>query len=388
MATAMKFMEGYVRLRIRCRYPERFINLCAREGVAFRDVSRPEADVMELTVPTAGYRKLREMRRKSGLFTLTVLRKAGAPFILWNMRRRYTLFLGLVFAFALAWFSSFFVWQIDISGNETVPDAEILEALRAEGVDIGTSTFAISRDQVSNRLMLRLKELAWITVNVHGSRAYVLCRERVPVPEVIDYTAPRSVYAAKPGLIEGMTVLRGRPVSAVGNTVLAGDLLVEGGEKTRADARVTARTWYTLTEKMPLTCLEKTLTGRTTTRRAVIFCGKRINFYFNGGNPYAEYDKITVYDEWKLPGDSILPVVLVTERWEEARLQRAVIPADKAESLLRARLLARLEVLIGSGRTEKLDFTAEEENGVLTVTLSAECAEEIAEVGDWVPGEP
>ena len=385
MSRAVKYMEGSVRVRVASRYPERFINICASGGVDFRDLRRNDDGTNDMTVTISGYRRLKELEKNSGVFSVKTLKKSGAPFLLWNLRRRYTLILGLFLSFGIAWCSSFFIWQIDISGNRSVSDAEIMEALGEVGVKLGTCTFAVSRERVSNELLLRLKKLAWITVNIHGSRASVICREKIPIPEIVDYSEPKSIYASKPGIIESVTVLRGTADVMAGQTVTAGERLVAGGEKTRADAQIFARTWYELCEKMPLSCLQKEYTGQRTVRTAIIVCGKRINLYFNGGNPYTEYDKITTYNYVTLPGDSMLPIAVVREEWDEVRYAEETADAGEAGSILSARLLERLEDIIGSGRAERLDFTAEEEDGALTVTLAAECVEQIGAVGDYTP---
>jgi hypothetical protein len=49
MERVTNFLRGNVRIRVRCRYPERFINICAKSGVEFWDMEREEDDLVLTT---------------------------------------------------------------------------------------------------------------------------------------------------------------------------------------------------------------------------------------------------------------------------------------------------------------------------------------------------
>ena len=70
------------------------------------------------------------------------------------------------------------------------------------------------------------------------------------------------------------------------------------------------------------------------------------------------------------------------------------LDAEAARTLLEERLLERLDGLVGEdGEVLRTDFTVREENGILVVTLLAECREQIGrgvefagQVGHILPG--
>ena len=385
MRGAVDYLKGQVRLRAECRYPERFINICAREGVEFRDLLR-DGDAAELTVSIAGYRRLRELAGETGIFSVKPVSRRGAPFFLWRIRKRYVLLLGMLLCLGAVWLSSFFIWQIDVGGNETVPDWEILSCLERLGVGIGSSTFSISQERISNEMLLMIPELSWITLNTSGSRLEVLVREETPEPDVIDSGVQAEVYAKKAGIITQMNVTQGEPAASPGDTVAEGDLLIAGeitgfrGQiPVHAGGQVWARTWYELSLEIPLETVEKRYTGKTTTRRAMIIGGKRVNLYFSGGNPYACYDKMTEYSDVTV-GGAVMPLTFVRETYEEYEPVLVALDSEAAERILSARLLWTLEELIGDGSVTSTQYETTEGNGVLQVTLTAECLENIAAV--------
>ncbi len=377
---ALKFLRGSVRVRLRCRFPERAVNICASRQVDFWDMEAEEAGAV-LTVHIDGYRRLREAARETGAFSVQPIRKSGAPFLLWGVRKRVALLLGLVLCVGMVADSSLFIWQIDVVGNETVSTARILGELRRLGVDLGASVFTVNRQNLQNELLLRIPELCWITLNTHGSRIEVRVREAVPKPELHDPRVPTEVTAGKTGIITGMMVLSGEPAAAPGDAVEAGETLVSAvlpdGSLAHAEAEVWARTRVEMSLRTPLQTLRKRYTGESDRRTAIIFGGKRINFYFTGGNSPALCDRMTSRSTLHI-GDAALPLTLVRERREQYELVPAEWDSAEAERLLKAELLRRLEEELGDGYALSTDFVSTEENGVLTVTLTAECVENIA----------
>lgn len=67
-----------------------------------------------------------------------------------------------------------------------------------------------------------------MSVNLHGTRAEVLVREKLPTPELRDETTPAHVISAATGIITHMEVLEGQPSFQEGDTVLEGEVLISG----------------------------------------------------------------------------------------------------------------------------------------------------------------
>lgn len=374
MRKILKGIKGYVRASVYCRDTERLINLCAENGIAFRGLKTKESGETELTVSTGGLKKLRELERK-GLLSLRVAESFGAPFFLKRLRRRYALFLGLFLALGAVWTSSFYIWQIEVRGNSEIPTAVILSALRREGVKPGASAFSIDNRMLENRLVLKLPKLAWITVNVRGSTAWVIVREKTEKPVREERS---EVRARRGGVVVSVVVTRGAAAVKKGDTVEEGQLLCESFPwENRAEARVTARTWHELSAAIPVSCIRKGYTGSEKERSAAVFGEKRINFYITGGNPYASCDKITENERLYFLERGALPIAVTRESFYEWEPQSAEISEREAETVLKARLVSRLNGLIGSGSVTETEFDMKCENGLYVMTLRAECLEEI-----------
>ena len=133
---------------------------------------------------------LSSLATKAG-FEISEVRKEGVPFFFWRLRKRYVLLAGMLLMFLTVWTLSLFIWEIDVQGNKTVPSQEILAALRELG-DRHRHIRPQSSPAKPSRMivLIRFPGLAWIAVNVSGSHAEVLVRERVPKPAILDKNAP------------------------------------------------------------------------------------------------------------------------------------------------------------------------------------------------------
>jgi similar to stage IV sporulation protein len=91
------------------------------------------------------------------------------------------------------------------------------------------------------------------------------------------------------------------------------------------------------------------------------------------------YDKISKTHAAVLPGGQALPLSLTREtlrQWQGAQVQ---VDTTAAQELLEEQLRQRLERLVGEdGRVVTVDWSGRIANGVLTVTGTAECEEQIA----------
>lgn len=383
MINLMDHLRGSVRVELQCKYSERAVNICARNHVDFRDLTRAPDGTAQMTVSLQGYRTLRRVAERTGAFTVRTLRRRGVPFLLWRIRKRYALLLGMAACLFLVGLSSLYIWQIDVTGNENVPTSEILAALKDHGVDIGTNLLTVSAKRVANDMLIDLPGLSFITLNTHGSRLEVIVREKIEKPELYDPNVPTKVIAEKAGIISELTIFEGWQLAGLGDTVAEGDELVASyvpignGRVTHAKAEIWARTWYELTLSTPLETMKKEYTGEKTSRTALILGGNRINLYFSGGNPYTECDKMSVYTPVALPGGAVLPLTVVRDSFEEYRTVPCAVTVEEAERLLTSKLLYDLEEIIGEGYIVSHEFETREEGGLVTVTLRAECVEQI-----------
>ena len=388
---AVKLLRGSVCVRAKSAYPERMLNLCSARGIEFWDVRWIDDTALSFCVARGDLRALRRAAEGCGA-EVSIERTAGTPFFFARLRRRHALFAGGILCAALLLVNSFFIWDFEVTGNETVPTETILHALREHGVHRGTFIYSFRSQDICNRVLPELKDLCWVAVNVRGCKAYVQVRERVRAPERVNESEPTNVIAAKPGLITKVRALDGEKRVLPGTSVQQGQLLIAGvvdtggTEKPSVTTRflegkgeVWARTWYDLTVRVPLTYEKKVYTGKEKRSHTLIWGENRLKIGAKGSSICnVDCDKIKNQTQWTLFGLFALPVTWETETLLPYELE--VTPRSRADAEAQGQdvLETYLAVLLGeAGSVTQRRFSTAVEGDTLVVTLSAECEEQI-----------
>lgn len=391
MRKLINFFRGSVELEVTGAFPERFLNLCAQEYLTFWGIEWLDGGGLRITVARRDRVRAEQLGERA-MCTVTECTRRGAPAFLMRFRRRYALLVGMALSLLAVCILSQFILWVEVEGNETVSTAEIITQLQRLGLRPGVYGPGVDESAVSRELLLRVDGLSWCAVNLRGTRAEVLVREAVAKPDVLDDDTLGDVVARAPGIVVHMEVLEGEPVVTEGSTVLEGELLIAGNianpvpkyseiapdrRLVRAQGRVYARTWRTLTAQIPLTAQVKRYTGEVRHGWSLCLLGRRIDFYRNSGIMGAGYDKITENWTARLPNGRELPLALGRETFRAYETVEQELDAAAAQTVLEERLMAVLEQQVGDGEIVSTTWAAREADGVLTVTLTAECREEI-----------
>ena len=377
--------RGSVLCEIRGAAPLRCLNALGEAGIEAKRAERADEFTLRLTQDDRDYSAAAAIAARSQCELARISSRGGA-LLARRLRRRIALLTAAVVCFALLAAGSLFVWEIDISGCESVTEGEVRRALASAGVAEGSFWPAWDADAVKNHLLLEIPELAWAGVSVSGSRAEVRVRERIERPELASDGAPGSITAAASGIIERMEVYEGAPAVSVGDAVAAGETLVSGEMASavgdtryvRARAAVTARTYVELTA-CALLKYGRLLEADTHSRWSLIIGSGRVNFFRGSSQTPPGCGKII--EEYPLAWEGVfrLPVTLVRETVTEYAAEEAEEDPDLLEQRLAEALQSRLERrLEGRGEALSVHFTARESGGALYVTLRAECREDIA----------
>ena len=392
MKRLINWLLGYVEVRAEGAFPERLLNLCAQNRLAFWGLSWGDETSFTFRIRLKDLPRLRQYAQ----WAMCALHEAGrrgglAALLRW--RRRGGFVAGAVVAFLAMAVLSRFVLVVEMTGNESVPSAIILSELQRLGVKPGAYGPALDRAALANEALIALPELSFMAINLHGTRIEVVVREAEQVPELLDEGTPADVVAAADGIILDIHTSAGRAMFADGDTVTKGEVLISGDVElrkpedsdydigklvVRAAGEVTARTWRTLEASIPLTAQVKEYTGRERTLWSAEILWGSIEFYGNSSISYEKYDKITQDHTLTLFGRT-LPFGVTQVTCREYTLSQREVDVEAARTMLEEELLRQLDAILADsqGQVLRTDFTARQENGLLTVTMLAECQEQI-----------
>lgn len=405
MKKLVAWLFGTVTARVVGAQPEDFLNLCVRENLILWRMDRLDPFTLEVQVTGREYPRMCRLAETCQC-TVQDPKRRGLPFFLLGFRRRYALLAGLVLCLFLGLAGGQVILTVEVSGNETIPDEVIISQLRLCGVSTGTWGPSVPIRVVENRVMRAMDDLAFFSLNLKGTKAEVIVRERDPAPELKEEKVPTNIVSTADGVITHLEPWRGDAQYVEGDTVQKGDILISGRIRldpppnvetelgtalVHADGKVLARTQRTMTAEISLTAQGKAYTGKEITRRSLSVLGYRINFYQNSGIPYEKYDIISQLKSWTPAEGKTLPVIWGKETCREYTDAAVRLDAAQAEKLLRQKLLEALEACMDQGEILQTDFSTEQTGEVLRVTLQAQCDEQIGRMEEMdtqetVPG--
>lgn len=382
-------IRGAVRVEICGAFPESVLNAAAAKAVKIWGVESIDSYTLRFMAFEGDVPAL-EVTARRAMCDLRVIYSAGGSRDRALLKRRIVPTVLGAAVMVLLFVSSLFIWDVDVEGNEKLTEGEILRALEDCGVGVGSYWPDMDSDLIRCQMLLKLPELGWMTVNVHGSCADVLVTERVEKPEIYNETKGADVIAVRTGIIRSLTVLNGRERVAVNDAVTEGEVLISGTvesltdepQTVRARGSVKARTWYTLSALCPVRTEKKTVGLPDSVRVGVKFGKNRINFPFASRKTLDGCDKIIREFPLGVEGLFAMPVSVVVEEYRRPAVNGSLPPDVEGT---KERLLAALRSGI-DGEIVESRFTCGKSGEYICVTLHAACIEEIGVTEDNAAG--
>ena len=160
--------------------------------------------------------------------TVGVSGRNGIYFFLKRYSRRTGLLIGALLAALMVTFFSNIVMRIEISGNETVSDDEILSLLRLGGIYYGSFIPAADLHHAERILLASSDRISWAAVRHSGCRVIVQVSEMTDSPQPVPKGYPCNIVAVRDAQITSMKVYSGMVMPMLGDTVRKGELLISG----------------------------------------------------------------------------------------------------------------------------------------------------------------
>ena len=237
MEKLLKFLGGWVRLRLFSREPERFLNLCAGKKILLWDLRRRDG-CYEFSLSLKDFFRLRPAARKSGS-RIRILDRRGMPFFFRKCRRRKAFFAGVFLCFLLMYLLSCRIWNIHVEGNYANSTGDILSFLDSIGVSHGIRRSRIDCAETASAVREAFPNVTWVSVRIRGTRLLVDIKENVDGYRESREDSPEGAWdlaAEKSGVVDSIITRQGVPLVEAGESCEAGDILVSGQIPIKSDS--------------------------------------------------------------------------------------------------------------------------------------------------------
>lgn len=343
----IRYMQGYVKIRVRGYSPERFLNLCCFHQIYIWGLT-PCDNAYEMYMTLKGFRKLRPLVRKTRS-KVVLVRRYGLPFFIYRHRKRKVFFISVILCLGLLWGYSGYIWDIHFEGNEKWTNQTLLEFLSSREVAPGMRKSQVDCAQIVKDIRREYDDIVWVSASIDGSRLRIQIKENEDVKQPEDGAQedgtqeddtqedgtqedgtqekdvreeiPQDLIAAEDGVITQMITRSGIPQVHVGDTVKKGDVLVSGRievlndaaevvgyQYQQSDADIFADTQMEYRDSMPLTYQEKQYEKKRQRRVWKLRIGAYLFSFGWDKNQFEHWETYTSEHQLKLGENFYLPV--------------------------------------------------------------------------------
>ncbi|QOR35592.1 sporulation protein YqfD [Clostridium sp. 'deep sea'] len=296
MSKILKYNNGYVKIKVAGKFPERFINLCIVKGIEIWGLNY-QNNFIELYTSIDGFKRMRPILKNANC-SVKILKKKGLPFIIDNMLRYKWLVGCLVILILAGIFSSFYVWIININVPQNYDSSKIQRIVASAGLKRGTLRSNINIRDINNALKSEFPNIRWVDIKLKGVKAQVNI-EISPINHS-GKIKTGDIVATRDGYIEEIIVLDGTARVKDGEIVVGGQIIVEGNvysedkylHSVQARAIVKTVTWYYGNGLASQEYIELHNTGRKKTEFVLKYNNKESHIYGdrNDFNLYKFYE--------------------------------------------------------------------------------------------------
>jgi|GEM_PF-1772319 len=378
----LRFIRGTVKVAVSGAAVERFIDLCRLYGVSLWDITWVEEGLVTARMYQNDRRYAEELAVKA-MCNAEFRDLAGLKMVLRPLKGRWALFFMAVMCTAVCFGSTLFLWKIRIEGCASISALELLGQLESMGLRRGCLLSTVDVHELQRDVMNLRDDIERITINLKGTEALVAVAEKDLSRSMGDEVGPCDIVSDKAGIIEEMQVLSGNSAAAVGDTVIPGDILVEGTltdtqggvHKVRSMANVTLRTWREVKIAMNNEVYALDKTGNCTEKYSIIFGNRRFELPLIEKSHYACYYKMKEIMPVQVGDGYLFPVALVRETLYECVPRRLELSEEACGKMLGESCGRAIAEMCGNEDFKETGFELFfGENGIYAV-MSAECRE-------------
>jgi len=385
-------VSNHVRVEIKGKFPEKFINICLRRGVDLWNVKMRGNGTYSASMKITDFKhKIRSAALKTKC-RVHVIRRSGLGVALHRYRRRLPLLCGSLLVAAAVWFSFTLLWSVEVCGDRGADIVAANKILENMGIIPGVSVKSIDIKELSETVKSGIDGVDWVGVKIDGSKLFVtLSNGSYYEGTEVDTHVPCDIVAEKDAYITKIVAKQGTVVVPENSVVLKGDTVISGvvlpinemfGTEERyvhAMGEVTGVVRYSSYRFIEDSAEVFELTGNTAEIKKLLIFGFKIPLpWCKIKSVYESYDSVTVSRYASFSDGTKLPFGISTETLMETDFTVKNFSEDEALDYAELQAMAELDGKIPDD-ADVVDTGREirEIDGRRALYIWAECVEEV-----------
>ncbi len=364
MIQFIRWIKGYVSVKVWGFSPERFLNLCSNHHIFLWDIIN-YGDYYTMNISLKGFYQLRPIARKTGT-RVVITKRCGLPFFSLKMKKRKMFLLGLVGSILFWIWMSGYIWAIEVEGNYYVSEDVFFDFLDEQGIEPGVQKKHIDIGELERAIRNEYDMVTWTSVRMEGSKLLIYIKENdlTQMKQTKDKPQEKEgmdMVADTDGVVVSIVTRSGIPKVTVGTVVKKGDVLVEGGipilgedgnpiryEFCEADADIFLQSVCTQKETLAGNYEQKNYTGNKRKRMFLMIGTHKLRFPVWNMN-YEKFDKIEEKKQLSLFENYTLPVYLGRDLWQEYDTEEKIYTKEEVKDIFEQKIQKFIETLEEKG---------------------------------------
>lgn len=364
MIQVIRYLKGYLAIKVSGFSPERFMNLCSNHNIFLWDIEN-HGNYYTMKISLKGFYHLKGITRKTGT-RVVITERYGLPFLSLRMWRRRIFLMGLLGSLFFWIWMSRFIWAVEVEGNYYVTTDVFQDFLVSSGFEVGMKKSDVEIETLEKAIRREFDIVTWTSARIDGTRLLIRVKENdlisvedkeIQIPE----GEGTDLVADKEGEIISIVTRSGIPKVTAGISVKKGDVLVEGGvpimnedgtvrryDYCRADADIMLKCSYQLKEEIEEKYEQKQYTGNEKQPLFLMLGTKKIRFP-TIGRSYDTYDVIEEKRQLRLFENYYLPVYIGKDLVREYVTEENVYGQNEVKNLFEEKVKKFIETLQEKG---------------------------------------
>lgn len=322
MLQVIRFLKGYLSIKVWGFSTERFINLCGNHNIFLWDIVN-HGDYYTMCISLKGFYQLKSITRKTGT-RVVITSRYGLPFLTMRIKKRKIFMAGFLGSILFWIWMSGFIWNVDIQGNLYITDDVFQDFLSQSGIEAGMKKSRVDIETLEKSIRNEFDIVTWTSAKIDGTKLIIQVKENDLIQnntaeDSTDTEEGYDIVADKNGTVVSIITRSGVPAVSEGDEVEAGDLLVEGCipiynedttvkryEYCRADADILLKYSFSVTEELKETYIRRNYTGNEIKRNYIMISGKKIALplfgkQFELSDAIESQNRISLFGGYDLP---------------------------------------------------------------------------------------
>lgn len=364
MIQVIRYLKGYLAIKVYGFSPERFMNLCSHHKIFLWDVEN-HGNYYTMKISLQGFYRLKGITRKTGT-RVVITKRYGLPFLSTRMWKRRIFMLGLLGSLVFWIWMSRFIWAVEVEGNYYVTTDVFLDFLEENDVFVGMKKENVEIETLEKAIRAQFNIVTWTSARIDGTRLLIQIKENDLIPAEDEKSEPaegegQDLVAEKEGEVISIVTRSGVPKVTAGTAVAEGDILVEGSipimnedgtvrryDYCRADADIMLRCVYDMEEKLQEKYEQKLYTGNEKKFPFLMFGTKKLKLP-EFGKKYEQQDVVEEKRQLKLFGNYYLPVYFGRDLVREYVTEERVYTQEQVKELFEEKIQKFIESLQEKG---------------------------------------